>query len=105
MCRQPGSLGIALAACVWLTGVNPSIPAEAVKGLAVPGADIELSPFETHSVPVAIARDRKTGRTFNVVRLPNGRMMAMQSVERLGGRLSYSDDSEMMYGNHPGSSR
>jgi hypothetical protein len=37
--------------------------------------------------------------------LPSGKMMAMQSIERLGDRLSFSDDSEMMYGNHPGSTR
>ncbi|MGU3661742.1 hypothetical protein [Methylobacterium fujisawaense] len=94
---------VALAMLSALTALPAA--SETIKGLNVAGSDVELSPFETQQLPVATARDRKTGRTFNVVRLPSGKMMAMQSIERLGDRLSFSDDSEMMYGNHPGSTR
>ncbi|BAU94006.1 hypothetical protein PUR23_14565 [Methylorubrum populi] len=94
-------------AALALMGALTALPAtsETLKELSVAGSDVELSPFETRQLPVATAKDKKTGRTFNVVKLPNGKMMAMQSIEKLGDRLSYADDSEMMYGNHTGSTR
>lgn len=94
-------------AALAMVGALTALPAtsQTLTGLGVAGSDIELSPFETQPLPVATARDRKTGRTFNVVKLPSGKMMAMQSIEKLGDRLSYADDSEMMYGSHPGSTR
>lgn len=106
MSLKLGKPTAALALLGALTAFLP-LPAssQTLTGLGVANSDVEVSPFETREVSIATAKDKKTGRTFNVVKLPNGKMMAMQSIEKLGDRLSYADDSEMMYGNHRGSTR
>ncbi|MFY9292336.1 MAG: hypothetical protein WAP03_16820 [Methylorubrum rhodinum] len=68
------------------------------------GSNFELSPFAPMQASVAVASD-KNGRKFNVLKLPNGKMMALIAVERVRDYSPFADDSEMMYGDHKGSSR
>ena len=68
------------------------------------GSSVELSPFEKMEASVSIATD-KNGRKFNVVKLPNGKMMALISMDRIKDFSPYSDDSEMMFGGTKGSTR
>jgi hypothetical protein len=77
---------------------------QAPGSISVFGSNFELSPFATMQASVAVASD-KNGRTFNVLKLPNGKMMVLVAMERVRDFSPFADDSEMMYGDHKGSSR
>lgn len=66
---------------------------------------LDLSPFETQTMSVAVATDKATGRKFNVVKLPNGKMMVLMSMDKISAFSPYADDSEMMYSGHTGTAR
>ena len=68
------------------------------------GSSFELTPFEKMEASIAVATD-KNGRKFNVIKLPNGKMMALMSVEKIKDFSPYSDDSEMMFGGTKGTTR
>lgn len=65
----------------------------------------DVSQFETRTMQVAVATDRQSGRRFNVVKLPNGRMMVLLASEKLSALSPFADDSEMMYSGHGGTAR
>lgn len=65
----------------------------------------ELSQFETKEMSVAVATDKKSGRKFNVVKLPSGKMMILLSSTKLQALSPFTDDSEMMYSGHTGTTR
>lgn len=41
------------------------------------GHDFAVTPFEAKDVMVAIATDKTTGKAFNIVKMPNGHLMAV----------------------------
>lgn len=81
-----------------------SAQAHAQGPISVYGSSFELSPFAPMQTSVAVASD-KNGRKFNVVKLPNGKMMVLVAMDRVRDFSPFADDSEMMYGDHKGSSR
>lgn len=40
------------------------------------GHDFAVTPFETKDLMVAVATDKATGARFNIVKMPNGHLMA-----------------------------
>ncbi|WP_132256136.1 hypothetical protein [Methylobacterium segetis] len=49
------------------------------------GHDFTLSQFAPQQMMVAVATDTKTGRKFNVLKLKNGKMMAIAPVNSMQG--------------------
>ena len=47
------------------------------------GHDFAVTPFEMKEMPVAVATDRATGKRFNLMWMPNGRMMAIVPLDRM----------------------
>ena len=49
------------------------------------GHDFTVSNFAPQQMMVAVARDRTTGRKFNVLKLRNGKMMAIVPISSMKG--------------------
>lgn len=79
--------------------------AQSPTSIEVMGGRFDVSAFEPTQAYVAVAMDKQTGRKFNVVKLSNNKMMVLMSVDRMKAITPFSDDSEMMYSGHPGSTR
>lgn len=90
-------------ATAFTMAVGMSAPLHA-QTLSAFGSNVELAPFEKMEASVSVATD-KNGRKFNVVKLPNGKMMVLISMDRIKDFSPYSDDSEMMFGGTKGSTR
>lgn len=63
------------------------------------GHDFEYSPVSpssasasSHQAQIVVATDRKTGRKFNCIRLPNGKMMAVVPINSLKGMPEVSEE-------------
>ena len=95
---------VIVAAFAAVAGLGAPALAQTLGLIGVYGSSFELSPFEKMEASVAVASD-KNGRKFNVVKLPNGKMMVLISMERVKDFSPYSDDSEMMFGGTKGTTR
>lgn len=49
------------------------------------GHDFAVTPFEAKPMMVAVATDRATGARFNMVKLPNGHLMALVPLDGMTG--------------------
>jgi hypothetical protein len=49
------------------------------------GHDFTVSNFAPQQMMIAVARDRTTGRKFNVLKLKNGKMMAIVPISSMKG--------------------
>ncbi|MCP1542146.1 MULTISPECIES: hypothetical protein [Methylorubrum] len=61
------------------------------------GHDFDLSPVSPssaspHQAQIVVATDRKTGRKFNCLKLPNGKMMAVVPINSLKGMPEVSEE-------------
>ncbi len=63
------------------------------------GHDFEYAPVSppsasagSHLAQIVVATDRKTGRKFNCIRLPNGKMMAVVPINSLKGMPDVSEE-------------
>lgn len=45
------------------------------------GHDFVVTPFATKETMVAVATDKATGATFNLIRMPNGHVMAVVPLD------------------------
>ena len=45
------------------------------------GHDFVVSPFETKDLMVAVATDKATGEKFNLIKMPNGHLMAVVPLD------------------------
>ncbi|GJE15857.1 hypothetical protein [Methylobacterium marchantiae] len=93
----------ALAAIAFFAAVGG---AAAQTATPMPWSDqYTLSAFETVPANVATATDTQTGKSFNVVKLANGKMMVLMSLDRVKALTPFADDSEMMFSGHGGTTR
>lgn len=60
------------------------------------GHDFDLSPFRTTEMQVATATHRGTGKSFNVLKLKNGHMMAVVAIDRMSGAPAATADADMI---------
>ncbi len=93
-----------MAACAVGAGIGFPVLAQTSGTVRAFGSSFELAPFEKMETSVSVASD-KNGRKFNVVKLPNGKMMALVSVDRVKDFSPFADDSELMFGGSKGSTR
>ena len=91
------------AALLFLVGTSGAVFAQT--RTADPMSAYDVSQFETQQVPVAVATDKASGKRFNVVKLPNGKMMVLVSADRVASFSPFADDSEMMFSGHSGTTR
>lgn len=72
----------------------------AQQGFSAWGHDFDVSPISpvspssasSHQAQIVVATDRKTGRRFNCIRLPNGKMMAVVPINSLKGMPEVSEE-------------
>ncbi|MEA1830775.1 hypothetical protein U8607_01645 [Methylobacterium durans] len=60
------------------------------------GHNFDLSPFRATEMQVATATERGTGKSFNVVKLKNGHMMAVVGIDRMSGAPAATADADMI---------
>ncbi|WP_019904978.1 hypothetical protein [Methylobacterium sp. 77] len=100
---KPALAALALLAVAGGAGIQT---ATAQTATPMPWSDnYTLSAFETVPANVAIATDKQTGKSFNVVKLANGKMMILMSPDKVKSLTPFSDDSEMMFSGHGGTTR
>ena len=56
------------------------------------GHDFTVSQFAPQQMMVGVATDSKTGRKFNVVKLKNGKMMAISPIPGMQGMPEMAQD-------------
>ena len=95
---------VIVVALATVAGLGAPAQAQTSGSVNAYGSSFELSPFEKMEASVAMASD-KNGRKFNVVKLPNGKMMVLVSMDKIKDFSPFSDDSEMMFGGTKGSTR
>lgn len=47
------------------------------------GHDFVVTPFEPMQLMVGMATDKKTGRQFNIIKMPNGHVMAVVPFDQM----------------------
>ena len=78
----PGRAALAGSALAALLLAGPALAS--LSGLVGAwGHDFAVTPFEMRELMVSVATDKATGRRFNLVRMPNGTVMAMVPLDAM----------------------
>ncbi len=72
----------AILVCLVMAAASPSVGSLS-NLVSAWGHDFTVMPFEPKTMMVAVATDMTTGAKFNIVKLPNGHLMAVVPIGSL----------------------
>jgi len=97
--RLPLTLVLVAVTSATLLGAGAAARADDSENFAAAspwGRYFKMAPFQTHTLEVTVATDKQSGRQMNLVRLPNGHVMALVPADCYMSLIEKTSEQDMV---------